>query len=393
MTATAAEVVAQVAARLADPVRVVEQVGAAENVRGFVALGRPAPWHPVSLGDGYPAVALLFAELGRADPAHLPTAHRYLGLAAQEVTAAPPGGLFAGPTALAFAAATAARRPDEYAGVLATLDERIAGWVLPRLRAEWERIDAGRAGTVFGAYDVVSGATGVGRYLLNRTVRTSAAGSGADTPVRTALTAVLTYLTALTRPVHDAGATLPGWWVEHPPDRPRAEPDAPGHLNLGLAHGAPGPLALLALAWSAGIRVPGQDDAIGYLAEWLLDHRRTDTGGPFWPHYLARADLIGPADGPGDTDHRHPPSSTRAGWCYGTPGVARALQLAGLALGPRDQQHEGAGLEQGGVQGQGAGDARLAGAARAVEQDVPGRAEQHFALPRVGRHPLRGQDQ
>src|SRR5439155_836926 len=83
----------------------------------------------------------------------------------------PPRGLFAGPTALAFAAATAARRPDEYAGVLATLDERIAGWVLPRLRAEWERIDAGRAGTVFGAYDVVSGATGVGRYLLNRTVR------------------------------------------------------------------------------------------------------------------------------------------------------------------------------------------------------------------------------
>ncbi len=328
--AAAAAVVAQVAARLADPVRVVEQVSAADNLRGFLALGRPAPWHPVSLSDGYPAVALLFAELGRADPAHLPTAHRYLALAAQEVTAAPPGGLFVGPTALAFAAATAARRPDEYSRVLAALDERIAGWVAPQLRAEWERIDAGRAGTAFAAYDTVSGATGVGRYLLNRAVRNDAVPEA--TAVGVALTAVLRYLTALTRPVRDGDATLPGWWASHPPDRPRADPDAPGHLNLGLAHGAPGPLALLALAWRAGVRVPGQDDAIGYLAEWLLHHRRAGDAGPSWPDCLTRADLTGPVDHPGDTDHPHPPSGARPGWCYGTAGVARALQLAGLAL-------------------------------------------------------------
>ncbi|MFE9682787.1 lanthionine synthetase LanC family protein [Streptomyces sp. NPDC006285] len=30
----------------------------------------------------------------------------------------------------------------------------------------------------------------------------------------------------------------------------------------------------------------------------------------------------------------------RPSWCYGTPGIARAQQLAGLALGDRDRQHQ-----------------------------------------------------
>ncbi|MFG3353795.1 lanthionine synthetase LanC family protein, partial [Streptomyces sp. NPDC048001] len=55
------------------------------------------------------------------------------------------------------------------------------------------------------------------------------------------------------------------------------------------------------------------------LAEWLLEQRRTDSEGPWWPGQLT----LGPS--------RQQPG--RPSWCYGTPGIARALQLAGLALG------------------------------------------------------------
>ena len=66
--------------------------------------------------------------------------------------------------------------------------------------------------------------------------------------------------------------------------------------------------------------------------------------------------------------------------------------LAGLALAAADEQDESFGREEGGVQGQGAGGAGLAGATGAVEQDVAFAAVEEFALPGVGREALGGED-
>lgn len=90
-----------------------------------------------------------------------------------------------------------------------------------------------------------------------------------------------------------------------------------------MAHGICGPLALLALACSAGITVPGQLDAIATIRSWLEACRQNGPAGPWWPERLTlpepRAGSIR-QDGP-----------ARPSWCYGTPGIARALQLAALA--------------------------------------------------------------
>ncbi|GIF73575.1 lanthionine synthetase C family protein [Asanoa siamensis] len=303
----AAAIVSDLAARLADHEAVATVMTAQDNARKLVDGSAPVFWSDLSLADGYPALALLYAELGHLDPGYRRVAHAYLEQAATRLTEAPPGGLYAGSVALAFAASCAAQRPTDYAGILEPLDRSLAAWVPARVGVERVRIEAGLPGTTFASYDVIGGMTGVGRYLLNR---------GPET--RPALTEILTYLCALTKPFAD---DLPGWWVTHAPD---SDVEHGGHLNLGLAHGIPGPLALLALAWQAGIRVPDQDAAIARIVGWLLDWRITDSAGVGWPATVEPGDLAGPPD---------QLCMSRSSWCYGVPGVARALQLAGQALG------------------------------------------------------------
>jgi hypothetical protein len=285
-------VVEDIARRLADPV----------SVMAVMAERSPSRWIPLSLTDGYPATALLFAELARTDSAYRVVGHRHLAMG----TAADPGvhGLYMGAGALAFATARSVRKAGDYAGLLSTLDDMLGTWVARRLRPEWERMATRTPGTEFSAYDAVTGVTGVGRHLLDR---------GAVELTR----AVLRYLVALTEPLGE----LPGWWVAHPPTLTGT---SGGHANAGLAHGIAGPLALLSTAWAAGVRVPEQDAAAERIVDWLLAWSDIDEHGRYWPDGLSAAEL---ADRP---QRLHP---ARSAWCYGTPGIARALHLAGSTFG------------------------------------------------------------
>jgi hypothetical protein len=98
-----------------------------------------------------------------------------------------------------------------------------------------------------------------------------------------------------------------------------------GNLNCGLAHGIPGPLAVLALALREGHEVAQQAEAVRSLAEWLTAHRADDEYGVNWPSAV-------PLPLPGSTREPAPLRQTRNAWCYGSPGVARALWLAGDVL-------------------------------------------------------------
>jgi hypothetical protein len=99
-----------------------------------------------------------------------------------------------------------------------------------------------------------------------------------------------------------------------------------------MAHGIAGPLAFLALTMRKGITVPGQKAAINTICRWLDTWRRDGPAGPWWPervslaeHRAGRSTSLGPS---------------RPSWCYGTPGLARAQQLAALATGDRARQEQ-----------------------------------------------------
>jgi lantibiotic biosynthesis protein len=284
----AAEVVALVAERLADPAAVASTTAAAVDRH---AGGQATPaWQPATLAEGHPGIALLQAELGDRQ-----AAHAHLAAAGRSSEPAPGGHrLLAGRLpGLLFAASAMRRRPGDYAGLLDRAGPVVADAVRRTAAAELERVGRGATGTRFAVYDVLAGLSGASRLLL---------ACGTEPA---ALDDSLRALVALT-----AGRQGPGWYVEHgwsSPDDPTA------HVNLGLAHGVPGVLAALSVAYREGTRVPGHAEAIERIATWLL------AVGPDWPEILGSdGSVLAPAG--------------RPSWCYGVPGLARALQLAGLAL-------------------------------------------------------------
>ncbi|MFI6180557.1 lanthionine synthetase C family protein [Nonomuraea sp. NPDC051191] len=203
--------------------------------------------------------------------------------------------LYHGAPALEFVLSRAGRVDrDVQAGV-----DRV---VAARLSAARQRQQEGLLPSL-AEFDLISGLTGLGTLLLAR--------PGAS-PL---LEEVLTYLVSLARPVTVDGRMLPGWWS---PDNPTHEAQVfGGHGNNGIAHGIAGPLALLSLAARRSFQVDGQCDAIGVFATWLEE---------FGNSYWITLDQL--------TDCKPlPVPPLRPSWCYGDLGIARALQLAALALG------------------------------------------------------------
>jgi lantibiotic biosynthesis protein len=297
----AAVVVEWVATALADPAYVVRHAAAPDNVLDGNS-GTPV-WSPADLTDGHPGVALLFAELAAEDSRWAPAAHEHLSAA----LAAPLGTrtrLYRGMIALAYAGHVASRAHGGYTGMLARLDREIGARVAAAARAACARVRAGEPVGTPEVYDVLTGLTGAGRYLLAR-----------EEP---ALYDVLSFLvtTALASECTVDGARGPAWWVHSPGWRE-------GHVDLGMAHGVSGPLALLAGAWRAGHRVPGHEAAIESLVALLDRARCDDEAGPRWARRMTAA------------QYRDPgllPLRGRDVWCNGAAGTAHAVGLAGAAL-------------------------------------------------------------
>ncbi|MEV7970544.1 lanthionine synthetase C family protein, partial [Sphaerisporangium sp. NPDC088356] len=127
-------------------------------------------------------------------------------------------------------------------------------------------------------------------------------------PGSDALGRILSYLVGLTKPLRIDGETLPGWWVFHDPYVRQSDDFPGGHANLGIAHGITGPLALLAQALRRGITADGHLDAISTICAWLDGWRQEAESGPWWPQWITRDELR-----TGRPDQQGP---LRPSWCY-----------------------------------------------------------------------------
>lgn len=308
----AARVADRVAGGLNDPPRHREPSLAPDSRR----------WLDQSLSRGAPGVALLHAaraidSLGRWD-----TVDAWLRRATTDGLSATLGsGLWFGAPAVAFALEAGA--PEHYARAASGMRHIVEHLAARRVVLAMERIDAARR-PARAEYDLVRGLTGLGAYLLL---------GDAGRPV---LHAVLRYLVRLSEPLpanDAAGLAVPGWWTGEPPTRGVDPAFAHGQSDQGMAHGIAGPLALLALALRAGITVPGHVDAVGRILAWFDQHRRHTDDVVWWPEHITLPSLRGPRSA--EASHGGP---GRPSWCYGTPGIARAQQLAAFALGDPHRQ-------------------------------------------------------
>jgi hypothetical protein len=222
--------------------------------------------------------------------------------------------MFSGLTGLAFAGWSLSREGDRYQRLLTAIEDTLLPRVIEQANSMTRTM---MEGAPFAEFDVISGLAGEAAYLLRRR---------GDAHAAAALEAALVALIALT----GGSDRVPRWWTpSHFVGDEQASALYPhGNLNCGLAHGIPGPLSVLALALSSGVVLSGLEDAVDRLADWLVDHQIADAWGVNWPYAVPLS-----ADG---LEDRAAASPSRAAWCYGSPGVARALWLAGAARGRSD---------------------------------------------------------
>jgi class I lanthipeptide synthase len=323
-------VAGQVAVRAADPQTVANAAAAVDRESQHAGL---LTWRPASLAQGHAGLAVLCAALDAAHPGAGwdQAGHHHLAAAAARVSPHD-GSLFSGLAGVGFAATLLAAGRPRYERLLGQVDKALE----PLLEGALSRL-AMASGCRVSEFDLVSGLTGTGVYLLTRLqvgngrLAAPAGGGGSPAPgqirgpvdCEAMLKRVLGGLIQLT-----AGSGHPRRW--HTPAELASGPlrrEFPRGLhNCGLAHGVPGPLALLSLAMLSGVQVPGARDAIRSSASWLIRHQTGTEQEPDWPDGVALDAAELPSSEPG-----HVPG--RSAWCYGAPGVARSLWLAGLAVG------------------------------------------------------------
>jgi lantibiotic biosynthesis protein len=172
------------------------------------------------------------------------------------------------------------------------------------------------------SYDLIGGLVGMAVPALQRI----ADGNPSPSSEPLAL-AILDQLERQARPLpgglswHTPASLLPEWQRALAPD---------GYTNLGLAHGIPGIVAILARYVTAGIAATRArtllDGAIGFL--------RSVAGPAVGARYRAWL----PSG---------PESTTRVAWCYGDLGVAVAMMAAAAATERRDLAAEALALAHG----------------------------------------------
>jgi hypothetical protein len=231
-------------------------------------------------------------------------------VAGMEARPHPPAG-HVGLSGLASAAHLLSRDGGRYRTLLSKLDSALVSVVSTQVA---RILQARPHGVDVEVFDVIAGLAGTGRYLLARRH---------DPACERALQGVLRALIYLSE---DDGSGIPHWHTDVGNSSENLGKVYPqGHVNMGLAHGIPGPLALMSISTLTGVEVSGQREAIVRTADRIVRAQITDDWGVCFP---TAAPLEKPAEEPGSAAAAQ---ATRSAWCYGGPGVARALWLAGIA--------------------------------------------------------------
>jgi lantibiotic modifying enzyme len=158
------------------------------------------------------------------------------------------------------------------------------------------------------AYDLVGGLVGYGVYALERHGR--GAGPG-----------ILEHLVARLGELATRLGDGLSWLT--PPER-TGFGTGQGCYNVGLAHGVPGIIAVLAECVRLGIAEADARRLLTGAVTWLLSLRGAAPDGSLFPAAV------------GTQDPEPPRLGTRAAWCYGDPGIAVALLAAARAVGRTD---------------------------------------------------------
>ncbi len=163
------------------------------------------------------------------------------------------------------------------------------------------------------SFDLTDGLVGYGVYALERLPRPSAAAC----------------LELVVERLVETASPRPGGLVWYTPRDKLPEPNRPwypqGCENLGVAHGTPGVIALLARICAAGVAAERARPLLSGAVSWLLTQKLPAGGTSVFPYSVGAEVRVRPA---------------RTAWCYGDPGIAVALLGAARSAGEPEWERE-----------------------------------------------------
>ena len=257
---------------------------ALDNTRRQSQFPSSSNWSVWSTAQGEAGIAFVAAELGLAYPNDMweQVATSRLDTATKETLAhgLRSASLTGGLSGLAFAA-TQVGPPERFASHLSILDRYIAQAMFSLI----SEVNKFRPLALKRVFDVISGLSGNYAVFLLPQGDQKAASKGLPFAA-----GALADLAQRVIPVEASASTfdVPAWYT--PPgllyDDAQRRVYPHGNLNCGLAHGAPGMLAALALAMIEGQQNNQIVSAVESLALWLSANCAHDHSGPRWPFVI-----------------------------------------------------------------------------------------------------------
>ncbi len=309
-------IIRQGLAKLAD-VTFIEQYKSEQKMPAFLH------WLPYSLSHGLPGLLVLFSHARGwlSENQRQEVIENLIWRIYFHVENSTPNlSLFNGLTGIAFSLYLASKSTNKYETILLKLDSIISNHLDELLRTDsqigpWElRPDF---------FDVVTGITGVGQYLLMRIIEGG----------RKELINDLIKIIRKIQEIHQFKQVEYSWWISAQNQfLPKDQRQYPyGNYNLGLAHGVLGPFSLFNSSFEAGYLVDGHRETLSSMSHYLNHFIvRDKEGNPYWPPRRAaqaEGQLAAFID---------PVSHNRDGWCYGNASCGYLLGKMSISLNDKE---------------------------------------------------------
>lgn len=281
-----------------------------------------AIWDPVSLSSGYPGIVLLFIELDEKFPNESwdSVVHDYIleiKACLEQGCLSNQASIFVGLAGVCFSLQKASKSGVRYKKMLDKLNVMLIEMIeknhIYQLKDNFYKKQPSNP----FLYDIIVGISGIAVYIFNNLQFPNFEKTGYK---------IASLLIQLTEKIHVNGNEVSGWYVSADQQLMKREKDEypNGCFNMGFSHGISGVLAALSLAYEKGIQIENQKNTILKLATWIIQYRKTVGDRCFWPPYISFEEAA--------YGFEAPVVISRDAWCYGAPGISRALLLAAKAI-------------------------------------------------------------
>jgi|GEM_PF-665999 len=222
---------------------------------------------------------------------------------------------FEGNSDVAFSIYALAKKTTYYDVFL----EGLNNLILEQTKIKLKSLKHNNKDILLGDYDLISGLSGICLYLIQ---------FKSHKHVKKTILEIIEWLILLMNEVNVDGYNVPMFYIKSENQHyPNKDLFPNGSLNFSLSHGIAGVLATLSICLKEEIEVQGQRQCMKKILDLLKNTIYIENKKYCWPGILDLKDYV---------NHNYRRFSNGASWCYGTPGIARAVFLAANELGDNE---------------------------------------------------------